>query len=261
MGSDRALEEVHAELGRLERKLGHVGERAMRRELLLERLEAGSADEAYALLHAALHRSERAAPRLPILRDTLLEVLREGGARRPLPYGLARELYARAAEDGDAELQRLLRSPDALERMEEPGAALPPDMGELPLGVRRALARGSDRARLERLLLDADPVVMRHLLENPRVTEADVVRVAARRPVAETSLREIARSPRWCVRPRVRRALARNPFAPVDVAARMMAALPAPELRAIRADGTLHAETRRHAAAELERRGAPSEEP
>lgn len=253
-----ALEDLPAELARLERKLGRVSERAMRRELLLERLEAGSADEAYALVRGALHRPERAAPRLPLLRETAHEVLCEGGARRPLGYELARELYARAREAGDAELVRLLRSPAALEEMEDPTAALPRDVGELPLGVRRALARGSDRARLERLLLDADPVVLRHLLANPRLTEADVVRVAARRPVPEATLREIARAPRWCTRPRVRRAVARNPFAPVDLAARMIASLSAPDLRAIRVDATLHVETRRHAAAELERRRAPS---
>lgn len=264
MPREPAADAPEASLARWERRLARVREGPMRRELLLEHLEgaldAESFDDAYALLREALRRPEREVPRLPVLRETALELLREGGARRPLGYVLQRELYARAAEQGDEALKRLLRAPDAREAMRDPEAALPAEVSDLPLGVRRALARGRDRARLERLLLDPDPVVVRHLLANPRVTERDVLRLAARRPVAASALREIARHPRFSRRPRVRRALARNPYAPTDLAAHMIASLRVPELRSLVRDATLHPETRRHAADELERRAARPEE-
>ena len=60
-----------------------------------------------------------------------------------------------------------------------------PDYGRgrpLTLGERKSLARRPDRAMLDRLLHDPHPDVIRRLLRNPRLTEDDVVRLAARRP-------------------------------------------------------------------------------
>ena len=84
--------------------------------------------------------------------------------------------------------------------------------------------------------------------------EAEVVRLAAARPVAASSLCEIQRSPRWARRPLVRSALARNPYAPVDVALQQLHALPAQVLREIESDPSLHDAVREHARHELERR-------
>ena len=241
---------------RLEHALRALAEPAMRRERLLERLEAGSADEAYDLVAAVVRRPGLPAPHLHVLRDTLQELLREGGATRPFDHRLRAAVHAEASARGDAFVMRLLRARGAAEVMQDPAAALPRTVAELPLGVRRALARGFDHAMLERLLLDADTVVIAHLLGNPRVTEAHVVRVAARRPIPATTLEEIARSRRFGARPRVRVALARNPYCPVHLAIQLLGVLPLPEVQAIASDGTLHGETRRHARDELRRRRA-----
>ncbi len=241
-------------LARLERHLQGVREAPMRREKLLEALEARSPEEAYALVAAVLHRREANAPSLPTLRRCLEDVLARGGARRGLGYTLRAALYAEAAGAEDERVMRLLRSPDSLEQLAEPGSQLPPAVAEIPLGVRRSLARGLDRDLLERLLLDGDPVVIGHLLENPRITEEHVVRIAARRPVAASTLEQVAGCQRFIDRPRVRRALARNPYCPTDVAVRMLAGLPAGDLRAIERDETLHASVRQQAADERARR-------
>ena len=105
-------------------------------------------------------------------------------------------------------MSRLLRSAAAAAEMRDPAAALPREVAEIPLGMRRSLARGDDPNLLDRLLLDPDPVVIDHLLENPRITEDDVVRIAARRPIPASTLERIHASRRFATRPRVLFAMA-----------------------------------------------------
>lgn len=226
----------------------------MRREVVLEALEARDAQDAYRLLSEALHRREAERPALPALHRTAHEVLVDGGAARPLAYELRAELYRAAAGRHDDRLIRLLRTPSAEEVTENPSSALPRDVAEIPLGVRRSLARGLDHDLLERLLRDPDPVVVEHLLENPRVCEDDVVRIASRRPIAGSSLVRIHRSRRFGARARVRVALARNPYCPTDVAIASLPGVDLGNLREICRDAALHAEVREHAREEVERR-------
>ena len=242
------------EAEQLERKLQHVTEPSMRRELVLEALEARSAEDCFALVHAALHQPAVEARSLELLRETVLTVLAQGGATRPLPYELLEELYAAATEHGDDLLKRLLRTPNPEQSTASPAEALPREVSEIPLGVRRSLAKGTEKHLLERLLLDPDLLVIRHLLDNPRITEDDVIRIASRRPIPGSTLNEVAKTRRWASRRNVRVALARNPHCPTDVALRVLGSLPLRELRELRDDTTLPSEIRRHADEELARR-------
>jgi hypothetical protein len=226
----------------------------MRRELVLEALEARSAEDRFALVHTALHQPPGKARSLELLRENVLTVLVQGGATRPLPYELLEGLYAAATEHGDDLLRRLLRTPAAEASMANPAKALPREVSELPLGVRRSLAKGTEKPMLESLLLDPDLLVIRHLLDNPRITEDDVIRIASRRPIPGSTLNEVAKSRRWASRRNVRVALARNPHCPADVALRVLGSLPIRELRELRGDGTLPGELRSHADEELARR-------
>jgi hypothetical protein len=95
-----------------------------------------------------------------------------------------------------------------------------PDYGtgrELTVGERRSLARSPQRKVIERLLRDPHPLVLRQLLVNPRVTEDDIVRLAARRPLHAAIVGVLAESPRWLKSPRVRMALLLNPGTPEPV--------------------------------------------
>jgi hypothetical protein len=76
-------------------------------------------------------------------------------------------------------------------------------------------------------------VVIRRLLDNPRLTEDDVVRLAARRPGVPDVLAEIARAPAWLHRARVRLALMLNPDTPPDVAAPLAGLLVRQELHLV----------------------------
>jgi hypothetical protein len=81
------------------------------------------------------------------------------------------------------------------------------------------------------MLADPHPDVIRLVLSNPRITEDDVVRLAARRPVYPDVIVEIARSPSWTQRPRVRMAILQNPGSPLEVTVPMVRLLIRPELR------------------------------
>lgn len=108
-----------------------------------------------------------------------------------------------------------------------------PDYGRgrvLTLGERKSLARRPDRDTIERIILDPHPDVIRRVLVNPRLTEELVVRLATRRPCPRGVLAEIARSPRWSNRARVRLALVLNPGLPEDIAVRLASLLMRQEL-------------------------------
>jgi len=250
-----------AEIDRLDRKLAHVPEPAMRRKLVLEALHAWSAEEARLLIRYVHDRKPARTPGSDLLRDILLELLLGAGplGTEPLSYELRRDLYAAAAQTDDDVLMELLRSQQGQGAEEETPARLPRELEELPLGVRRSLAKGNDPVRLELLARDSDALVIRNLLRNPRLREEDVVRIAALRPVAVTTLTEVACSSRWSSRTRVRIALVRNPRCPVELGVKLLGVIPGASLLEMRRDPDLPERVQRHLEREIERRSASSE--
>jgi len=130
----------------------------------------------------------------------------------------------------------------------------------LTLGERKSLARRPSRETLDRLLADPHPAVVRNLLANPRLTEVDVVRMAARRPGYPEVIGEIARHPHWSQRPRVRLAIVQNPGSPPEVAVAMVGLLIRPELEEVLRAGDVPVAVRAAARELLERR-PPTPEP
>ncbi|HSN98218.1 MAG TPA: hypothetical protein VLS89_07965 [Candidatus Nanopelagicales bacterium] len=124
----------------------------------------------------------------------------------------------------------------------------------LTLGERRALARRPSRAAFDALMRDPHPMVIRNLLGNPRMTEDDVVRMAARRPIFPEIIVEIARHPKWSQRARVRMAIVQNPGSPVEIAVPLVRLLIRPELLQVTAAADVAGAVRAAAAELLERR-------
>jgi hypothetical protein len=124
----------------------------------------------------------------------------------------------------------------------------------LTLGERRALARRPSRAAFDKLLADPHPMVIENLLQNPRLTEDDVVRIVARRPAYPEVIAAVARHPLWSQRVRVRMAIVQNPGAPSAVAVPMVRLLIRPELLQIVAAADVPAVVRAAATELLERR-------
>jgi len=156
-------------------------------------------------------------------------------------------------------LERLVRpSPTTRPRtVPDPDEDRIPDYGRgrpLTLGERKSLARKPDRAMTERLLRDPHPDVIKMLLANPKVTEDDVLSLAARRPCRPDVLSEIARSPRWAHRPRIRMALVLNPDTPLETAAPLVGLLMRQELRLVATSTTVPPALRALCLEHLERR-------
>ncbi|HZI09242.1 MAG TPA: hypothetical protein VE153_02560 [Myxococcus sp.] len=104
-----------------------------------------------------------------------------------------------------------------------------------------------DPDTLSRLATFSNPSVLRNVLINPRLTEALVVRIAARRPARPEPLVEIWKSPRWSVRHAVRRALVFNPYLPPEVGAKIVPLLGTKDLRELAGDTAVHAALREQA--------------
>lgn len=143
-------------------------------------------------------------------------------------------LRGHAEEQHLLSLARLLRRAPARQSDSRPPEALPiPDYGtgrELTVGERRSLARAPSRNSFDKLLADPHPLVIRQLLENPRLTEDDVVRLATRRPARSETISAIAQSQRWMRRSRVRLAILLNPGSPPALAVPLLAVCTRSEL-------------------------------
>jgi hypothetical protein len=191
-------------------------------------------------------------------RETLVPLV--DALQDPALADVVQRLREEAAGVPHLALERLLRAPASTAKGREvpdPDDDRVPDYGRgraLTLGERKSLARKPDRAMTERLLRDPHPDVIRQLLSNPKLTEDDVLSLAARRPCRPDVLVEIARTPRWTHRPRIRIALVLNPDTPFAVTAPLVGLLVRQELRLVATSTTVAAALRALCLEHLERR-------
>lgn len=221
----------------------------MRRAALRETLRALAPEEAARLCGEIVRRGPSGAPWDVAL--VALTALLDAGE---LEYERHGELYAAARGLGDEALARLLLSA----QLPPPGRPQrPPIPGrpDITLGERKSLARMPiTRELLDRLLFDPDPQVIALLLGNPRLTESDVVRMAARRPTNPEVQRTIFRSERFITRYEVKRALALNPFTPSDLATRLVPLLTLRDLKQVGEEPSLAPPVRQAAREQLLRK-------
>jgi len=207
----------------------------MRRVVLVELLHDCASDEAARLCGELIRRGPDGAP-FDIALLTLATAIDENA----LPYELHGRLYAGARELGDDILAQILLSQAAPVADEVPKGVAIPGRPHITLGERKSLARGAvPRHLLDRLLRDPDPMVIEILLGNPRLTELDVVRMAARRPTTPEAQRLIFRSERFIPRYEVKLALARNPYTPSDLATKLVLLLSESDRRSCAEDQKL----------------------
>jgi hypothetical protein len=150
------------------------------------------------------------------------------------------------------EVEGLLAAGPARRTFDEDAAARA-DARNFPetLGLLKTRARTArDPDTLARLALASDASVVRNLLVNPRLTEPDVVRLAARRPARGEPLVEVWRS-RWGARHTVRRALVFNPYLPPEVGVKLVPLLLRTDWQEVAKDGSLHPAVRAQALALL----------
>ena len=114
----------------------------------------------------------------------------------------------------------------------------------LSLGERKTLATQPDRGKVSLAMRDPHPSVASRVLDNPTLTEDDVVRIAARRPQAPSVLAQIAVHTRWRLRPRVAMALVNNPGLPTSTALCILPFLGASDARQVEADNRISEQIR-----------------
>ena len=159
-----------------------------------------------------------------------------------------RRVLERHGEVSAGLLARATKRPDAVEDETAP----PP---KEPVGFRISLARRPIQRLIERLLFDPEPRVVQAVLANPRVPEAEVVKLAASRRATPEVLEAIAEDDRWIARYPIKLALVNNHATPSRLVLGLLPHLMVQDLREL-ADGAFHGAVRKQAAALLRRRGS-----
>jgi hypothetical protein len=232
-----------AEATRLAHKLCVLPDPAMRECVLAEFLQKSPPDQSVQTLSELFNYRYRSEPSFKLTLLTLAALL----SKDLLDYGLQVNLYAATKAFGLAEVAQLFfssKEPDALTPVRSE------KQREMTLGHRKWLARDSRREIIDRLLRDPEPEVIEILLQNPRLTERDVILLAARRPTESPLQWVIFQSCKWIMRSAVKRALILNPYTPLDLSTRLLGSLNAVELRLVCTSRAL-AEPLRNAANEL----------
>jgi hypothetical protein len=217
---------------RFKRVLLSLADSALRVGWLSAELEGLGTATAAVVLNAIMEQNEAADPGAHEVLLSIALVLVDP-SNRELVEALRREAAAQALFS----LERLTRSaPPPSIHSPPPEELRVPDYGtgrELSLGERKSLARRPDRRAFEKLCLDPHPMVIRQLLENPKMVEDDAIRIATLRPARAEALRELVRSHRWLSRPRVRMAVLLNPGSPPELTMPLLGLCTREELRDI----------------------------
>ncbi|MBI2413736.1 MAG: hypothetical protein HYV24_11080 [Deltaproteobacteria bacterium] len=114
----------------------------------------------------------------------------------------------------------------------------------ISLGERRALSKRPVKETIDRLLSDPDTMVIGNILNNPRTTEKEVLKVASKRANSPAILKLVAVHRKWSKRYDVRKAIALNPYSPPRVTVALLEGLMTQDLRAVAEDKTLHSQVR-----------------
>lgn len=156
-----------------------------------------------------------------------------------LDYEQRRTLFEAAESHGLEACKELLFSSELADQDQAQASApraLTPGTRPLTLGERKSLARSWKREVLARLLIDPSHDVVSLLLQNPRVTEDDIIRIIATRRASVGVLQLILKNRRWNCRQRVRRTLLRNRNLPEGDALRLIGLLNRRELKELVTD-------------------------
>ncbi|HXY01404.1 MAG TPA: hypothetical protein VEI54_10825 [Candidatus Limnocylindrales bacterium] len=127
-------------------------------------------------------------------------------------------------------------------------------MPQLPLGQKIALARRGPARVAGALLAEGHAQVMPVALENPYLTEAQVLRALAREKVPTTVVQALAKHRKWSQAYNVRLAIVRNPSAPISIVLGFLPQLTVSDLRELAAPGIVPENLRKYLEAEVRRR-------
>jgi hypothetical protein len=125
---------------------------------------------------------------------------------------------------------------------------------QMPLGQKITLARRGPARVAGALLLEGHATVMPIALDNPYLTEAQVLRALAREKVPTAVVQALAKHRKWSQIYNVRLAIVRNPSAPISVVLAFLPQLTVSDLRELAEPGIVAENLRKYLLAEVNRR-------
>lgn len=125
---------------------------------------------------------------------------------------------------------------------------------QLPLGQRIALARQGPPRVAGALLATGHAQVLSIVLDNPRLTEAQVLKALSREKLPQPVVQAVASHKKWSQVYNVRLALVRNASTPLAVVLNFLPQLTVVDLRELAAPGIVPENLRKYLQAEVQRR-------
>jgi hypothetical protein len=150
-------------------------------------------------------------------------------------------IYEEAKDKGYKLLVEMFLGPELKKAREKEreSSALATKLIHMTLGEKKAFARRKDFKHLEFLMHDSNPSVIFNLLQNPRITEREVIKMASSKAAAAGVLEEIFNNNKWISRYRVKKALVFNELTPLDISLSLASFLLRQDLELIVRDGKL----------------------
>jgi hypothetical protein len=130
---------------------------------------------------------------------------------------------------------------------------------QLPLGQKITLARRGPARVAGALLAEGHVQVVSIVLDNPYMTEAQILRALAREKLPLAVIPAIVQHRKWSITYNVRLALVRNPAAPLATILSYLPELAVSDLRELAAPGIVPENLRKYLEAEVQRRIRASE--
>ncbi|MFZ0820610.1 MAG: hypothetical protein WAM91_11115 [Candidatus Acidiferrales bacterium] len=171
---------------------------------------------------------------------------------RILAAGLLRDLYL-------VDLVKLSLAPVAVADLRHLAENLIVSrLGQVTLGEKITLAKRASPRVLAALIAEGVPRLFEPALRNPRLTEAQVLKLLANDRLHERVVVAIASHPRWESLPNIQLALLRHPRISVDLANKILPRVTVADLRTLLGVKTLPAKLREEIDGELRKRESPN---
>lgn len=113
-------------------------------------------------------------------------------------------------------------------------------MEYISLGQRRSMSKRNIKDTIDRLLSDPDPMVIGNILNNPRATEREIVKIASKRPNSHVILKMLAGHRVWSKRYAVIKAIVQNPYTQPRISVALLELMMTQDLKLVAEDAKLH---------------------